>query len=220
MTNPRTRRLGVALAAAAVLPLVLSACSGDGGTDAGKPDSSGKASASRSDGGMSRSGSGTTAVRRPFGDACSAVPKGGAGSFDGMAGDPVATAASNNPVLSTLVTAVKKAGLVDTLNNARDITVFAPTNGAFDKIPKATLDKVLNDKAELTRILTYHVVGRKLTPEDLADGSFATLEKSTISTSGSGESYTVNDSAKVVCGNVRTANAHVYLIDTVLMPKR
>ena len=101
---------------------------------------------------------------QPFGPACSAVPKDGAGSFDGMAKDPVATAASNNPALSTLVTAVKKAGLVDTLNNAQDITVFAPTNDAFAKIPKADLDKVLADKAQLTKILTYHVVGRKLTP--------------------------------------------------------
>lgn len=136
-----------------------------------------------------------------------------------MAKDPVATAASHNPALSTLVTAVQKAGLVDTLNNAQDITVFAPTNDAFAKIPKATLDKVLNDKAQLTKILTYHVVGQKLTPKDLENGSFDTLEKSKVTTAGSGESYTVNDSAKVVCGNVKTANANVYIIDTVLMPQ-
>ncbi|MBV1946183.1 fasciclin domain-containing protein, partial [Streptomyces sp. BV129] len=118
----------------------------------------------------------------PFGPACSSVPKNGAGSFDGMAKDPVATAASNNPALSTLVTAVKKAGLVDTLNNAQNITVFAPTNDAFNKIPKATLDKVLNDKAQLTKILTYHVVGKKLAPKDLENGSFDTLEKSKLMT--------------------------------------
>ncbi|MEU9307273.1 fasciclin domain-containing protein [Streptomyces sp. NPDC048256] len=116
------------------------------------------------------------------------------------------------------LTAVKKAGLVDTLNNAQNITVFAPTNDAFAKIPKSTLDKVLNDKAQLTKILTYHVVGQKLTPKDLENGSFDTLEKSKVTTSSSGESCTVNDSAKVVCGNVKTANAHVYIIDTVLMP--
>lgn len=137
-----------------------------------------------------------------------------------MAQDPVATAASNNPALSTLVAAVKKAGLVDTLNNAQNITVFAPTNDAFAKIPKATLDKVLNDKAQLTKILTYHVVGQKLTPKDLENGSFDTLEKSKVMTSGSGESYTVDDSANVVCGNVKTANANVYIIDSVLMPMR
>ncbi|WP_428956907.1 fasciclin domain-containing protein [Streptomyces sp. cg35] len=155
----------------------------------------------------------------PFGPACSSVPKDGAGSFDGMAKDPVATAASHNPDLSTLVTAVKKAGLVDTLNNAKDITVFAPNNEAFAKIPKADLDKVLNDKAQLTKILTYHVVGEKVTPDKLSDGNFKTLEGSMLTTSGSGEKYKVNDSANVVCGNVKTANANVYIIDTVLMPK-
>ncbi|MER8081810.1 fasciclin domain-containing protein, partial [Streptomyces griseoluteus] len=124
-----------------------------------------------------------------------------------------------NPALSTLVAAVKKAGLVDTLNNAQNITVFAPTNDAFNKIPKATLDKVLADKAQLTKILTYHVVGQKLAPKDLEKGSFDTLEKSKVMTSGMGESYTVNDSSKVVCGNVKTANANVYIVDTVLMPK-
>ncbi|MGW4564729.1 fasciclin domain-containing protein [Streptomyces sp. NPDC004561] len=217
--NTRIRRTTGLFAAAAVLPLALTACSGS--SDSGTSDSAGKASptATRSSDDMGGSSSSASGMDQPFGAACSAVPKNGAGSFDGMAKDPVATAASNNPVLSTLVTAVKKAGLVDTLNNAQNITVFAPTNDAFKKIPKATLDKVLNDKAMLTKILTYHVVGQKLTPKDLTNGSFGTLEKSKVTTSGSGESYTVNDSAKVVCGNVRTANANVYIIDTVLMPK-
>ncbi|MFE5402838.1 fasciclin domain-containing protein [Streptomyces sp. NPDC056580] len=216
--NTRIRRTAGLFAAAAVLPLALTACSS---SDSGKSDSSNKASApaTKSSDDMGGSTASSSSMDQPFGPACSSVPKDGAGSFDGMAKDPVATAASNNPALSTLVAAVKKAGLVDTLNNAQNITVFAPTNDAFKKIPKATLDKVLNDKAQLTKILTYHVVGQKLTPKDLENGSFATLEKSKVMTSGSGESYTVNDSAKVVCGNVKTANANVYIIDTVLMPK-
>ncbi|MGY0019920.1 fasciclin domain-containing protein [Streptomyces sp. YJ-C3] len=155
----------------------------------------------------------------PFGSACSTVPKEGAGSFDGMAKDPVATAASHNPELSTLVSAVKSAGLVDTLNNAKDITVFAPTNDAFAKIPKADLDKVLNDKEQLTKLLTYHVVGEQVTKDKLADGSFKTLEGSKLTTSGSDDSYKVNDTAKIVCGDVETSNATVHIIDTVLMPK-
>ncbi|MFF1280705.1 fasciclin domain-containing protein [Streptomyces sp. NPDC058299] len=218
--NTRIRRTAGLLAAAAVLPVALTACS-SGSSDTGKSDSSNKASApaTRSSDDMGGSSSSASSMDQPFGPACSSVPENGAGSFNGMAKDPVATAASNNPALSTLVTAVKKAGLVDTLNNAQNITVFAPTNDAFKKIPKATLDKVLNDKAQLTKILTYHVVGQKLTPKDLKNGSFDTLEKSKVMTSGSGESYTVNDSAKVVCGNVKTANANVYIIDTVLMPK-
>ncbi|MFE7398608.1 fasciclin domain-containing protein, partial [Streptomyces sp. NPDC057557] len=163
---------------------------------------------------------GSVHTNEPFGPACSSVPKDGSGSFAGMAKDPVATAASNNPALSTLVAAVKKAGLVDTLNNAQNITVFAPTNDAFAKIPQADLNKLLADKAALTKVLTYHVVGRKLTPKQLEKGSFTTLEKSELTTSGSGMTYTVNESSNVVCGNVPTANATVHIVDTVLMPPR
>ncbi|QBJ93536.1 fasciclin domain-containing protein [Streptomyces seoulensis] len=211
--NARIRRTTGLLSAAVMLPLALSACSGSD-SDSAKSDSKASASASAPE-----SSAGMSSMDQPFGPACSSVPKNGAGSFDGMSKDPVATAASNNPALSTLVAAVKKAGLVDTLNNAQNITVFAPTNDAFNKIPKATLDKVLADKAQLTKILTYHVVGKKLAPKDLENGSFDTLEKSKVMTSGMGESYTVNDSSKVVCGNVKTSNANVYIVDTVLMPK-
>ncbi len=157
---------------------------------------------------------------KPFGTACSTLPKTGSGSLTGMADDPVATAASHNPALATLVTAVKKAGLVDTLNNAKDITVFAPTNEAFKKIPKADLAKVLANKDQLTKILTYHVVGEKVTQSELSKGSFKTLEGSKLTTSGSGTTYKVNGTAKIVCGNVHTANATVYLIDSVLMPPK
>ncbi len=153
-----------------------------------------------------------------FGPACSAVPKTGAGSFTGMSTAPVATAASANPVLSTLVTAVTKAGLVNTLNSASGITVFAPENSAFAKIPAATLNGVLANKAELTKILTYHVVSGRYTPAQLASGmTLKTLEGGTVTTAMSGGTYTVNG-ADVVCGNVQTANATVYIIDTVLMP--
>ncbi|WRZ95054.1 fasciclin domain-containing protein [Streptomyces sp. NBC_01007] len=217
--NMRIRRVALAVATAAVLPIALTACSDDGKDNGASNSAKASASAPVSDGGPAGSSAMAGSSDEPFGPGCASVPKDGAGSFDGMAKDPVATAASNNPALSTLVTAVKEAGLVDTLNNAENITVFAPTNEAFAKIPKATLDKVLADKAQLTKILTYHVVGRKLTPKQLENGSFETLEKSELMTSGSGESYTVNDSAKVVCGNVKTANANVYIIDTVLMPK-
>ena len=214
--TPRFRRAAIAVTAAAVLPLALSACGGDGS----KKDSSASSSeASAPTGAQSSSGSDTSMTDRPFGAACASVPKDGAGSFDGMAKDPVATAASHNPALSTLVAAVKKAGLVDTLNNAQNVTVFAPTNDAFAKIPKADLDKVLNDKAMLTKILTYHVVGQKLTPQQLENGSFDTLEKGKVTTSGSGHARTRSTTANVVCGNVPTANATVYIIDTVLMPK-
>src|ERR1700723_2711112 len=153
-----------------------------------------------------------------FGPGCASVPKGGAGSFTGMSTAPVATAASANPLLSTLVTAVKKAGLVDTLNAASGITVFAPDNAAFAKLPAATLNSVLANKAELTKILTYHVVAGRYTPAQLAAGTpLKTLEGGTVSPALMGGTYQVN-AADVVCGNVQTANATVYIINTVLMP--
>ena len=154
-----------------------------------------------------------------FGPACSAVPASGSGSFMGMAQDPVATAASNNPVLSSLVGAVKEAGLVDTLNSADGITVFAPTNDAFSALPKATLNAAMADpKGLLTTVLTYHVVQGQLAPDQLA-GSHKTLQGGTLEVSGSGEDFKVNGNSSVVCGNVKTANATVYLIDQVLLPK-
>jgi uncharacterized surface protein with fasciclin (FAS1) repeats len=154
---------------------------------------------------------------KPFGAGCAAVPADGKGSFSGMATDPVATAASNNPVLSTLVTAVTEAGLGETLNSAKDITVFAPSNDAFAAVPKATMDAAMKDpKGLLTKVLTNHVVPGKLTPEMLA-GEHKTLGGGTITVTGSGESFKVGE-ANVICGNVQTANATVYIIDGVLLP--
>ena len=155
----------------------------------------------------------------PFGAACSTVPASGAGSLESLAQDPVATAASNTPELSTLVTAVQKADLVDTLNSAQGITVFAPVNDAFSALPKATLDKALGDPdGLLTTVLTYHVVEGQLSPDQLA-GSHKTLQGGTLQVTGSGEDFKVNGNSGVVCGNIQTANATVYLIDQVLLPQ-
>ena len=193
---------------AACLALTAAACSSSpSSSSASSPATTAPASAS----------SGATTAS-DFGPGCAAVPKTGAGSFTGMSTAPVATAASANPVLSTLVTAVKKAGLVDTLNSASGITVFAPDNAAFAKIPAATLSKVLADKAELTKILTYHVAAGRYTPSQLAAGTpLKTLEGATVTPALMGGTYEVN-SADVVCGNVQTANATVYIINTVLTP--
>ncbi|MEE4545800.1 fasciclin domain-containing protein [Streptomyces sp. V4-01] len=213
------RRLLVAATAVSVLPLALSACSSSDKGDKGTSSNAAGSASSPATTSAPAPATSAAAMNQPFGPGCAAVPKTGAGSFDGMSTAPVATAASANPALSTLVAAVKKAGLVDTLNSAQNITVFAPTNDAFAKLPKATLDKVLADKAMLTKILTYHVVGQPVkAPEGLAHGTYTTLEKGKLTTAGSGESYKVNDSANVVCGNVTTANATVQIIDTVLMP--
>jgi uncharacterized surface protein with fasciclin (FAS1) repeats len=154
-----------------------------------------------------------------FGAGCASVPTDpmNAGSFQAMAQVPVATAASGNPLLSTLVSAVEAAGLVDSLNNAEAATVFAPTNDAFSKLPKADLEALLADKAKLTKVLTYHVIGQALTPDQLS-GNQKTLEGQDLMVSGSGADFTVNGTSKVVCGNVKTANATVYIVDSVFMP--
>lgn len=195
------------------LPLGLAACGGTAeSSDAGASASSSSSSTPSSDTMTS------DMAGQPFGAGCSAVPADGKGSFAGMATDPVATAASNNPVLSTLVTAVGEAGLAETLNTTQDITVFAPTNDAFAAVPKATLDAAMKDpKGLLTKVLTNHVVQGKLSPDQLA-GDHKTLAGTTITVSGSGEDFTVGK-AKVVCGNVQTANATVYIIDGVLLPQ-
>lgn len=212
MTTTRT----AATLAAVTLPFALAAC---GGTDSGSGSSSSSASSSESmgsDDSMSSTAD-TAKASAPFGDGCASVPKSGKGSFDGMATDPVATAASNNPALKTLVTAVTKAKLGPTLNSAKDITVFAPTNDAFSAMDKATMDKAMGDpKGLLTTVLTHHVVEGRLAPEDLA-GTHETLAGDKITVKGSGENFTVGE-AKVVCGDVQTANATVYIVDSVLMP--
>lgn len=216
-TTTRIGRIGGLLVGAT---LVLAACSGGGAATTAPstaptmaPESMAPTMAPES-----MAPSPATGMDEPFGAACSAVPATGAGSFDGMALDPVATAASNNPVLSTLVTAVTAAGLGDTLNSADDITVFAPTNDAFAALDKATLDAALADPTGLlTTVLTYHVVDGRLAPDELA-GTHTTLQGGEIEVTGSGEQFTVNGTAMVVCGNVQTANATVYIIDAVLLP--
>jgi uncharacterized surface protein with fasciclin (FAS1) repeats len=219
------RRTTAFVALLAALPIGLAACGSTSNTGttsgAAAPSSSAAPTTSSASPSSSATSSTTTtsAMGMPFGAACSAVPTSGAGSFNGMATAPVATAASANPLLSTLVTAVKAAGLVDTLNSAPALTVFAPTNDAFAKIPADTLNKVLADKATLTKILTGHVVAGKIAPDKLA-GDQKTLGGNTVTVKGSGEAFTVGkDNAKVLCGNVTTANATVYIIDTVLLPK-
>lgn len=211
----RSTRLTVA-ALALALPLSIAACGSDSEMDAGSTDTMTSSSAPAPSASASES-MGTDMAGAPFGPGCAAVPADGAGSFGGMAKDPVATAASNNPVLSTLVTAVTEAGLGDTLNTTPDITVFAPTNDAFAAMDKATLDKAMADpKGLLTTVLTNHVVAGRLAPDQVA-GEHETLAGTKITVEGSGEDFSVGE-AKVVCGDVQTANATVYIIDGVLLP--
>jgi uncharacterized surface protein with fasciclin (FAS1) repeats len=137
-----------------------------------------------------------------------------------MAQDPVAVAASNNPLLTTLTSAVSgklnpKVNLVDTLNGS-EFTVFAPTDAAFAKIDPATIEKLKTDADLLSSILTYHVVPGQASPAQVV-GMHKTVQGGEVTVAGMGNNLRVNN-AGVVCGGVRTANATVYLIDTVLMP--
>jgi len=148
-----------------------------------------------------------------------AVPDGD-GSIEGMSADPVAVAASNNPMLTTLTAAVSgqlnpDVNLVDTLNGD-EFTVFAPVDDAFAKIDPATIESLKTDAATLTSILTYHVVPGRIEPADIA-GTHTTVQGADLEVTGSGDAWMVND-ANVICGGVQTANATVYLIDSVLMP--
>ncbi|UMB68945.1 fasciclin domain-containing protein [Mycobacterium paraterrae] len=158
-----------------------------------------------------------------IGPGCSdyaALHPSGPASVAGMAQDPVATAASNNPMLSTLTEALSgklnpQVNLVDTLNNGQ-YTVFAPTNDAFAKLPASTIDELKTNADKLKSILTFHVVQGQSSPAKV-DGTHKTLQGAELNVTGQGNGLKVND-AGLVCGGVHTANATVYMIDTVLVP--
>ena len=216
-TKLRTRTMGLA-ALALTASMGLAACGSEDADTSASDDTTSSATPSESETPTeSETPSEEPAADGPFGPGCAGVPTTGQGSVEGMADDPVATAASNNPLLKTLVAAVTQAGLVDTLNSAENLTVFAPTDDAFAAIPKKDLNALLKDKKALTAVLTHHVIGERLSPADLA-GDHETLAGDTLTVEGSGEDFTIGD-ATVVCGNVQTANATVYVVDQVLMPQ-
>ncbi len=144
----------------------------------------------------------------------------GPGSVTGMAAEPVTVAASNNPMLTTLTQALSgqlnpDVNLVETLDGG-EFTVFAPTDDAFAKLDPATIETLQTDSDLLTSILTYHVVPGQAAP-DVVAGEHQTVQGASVNVTGQGDDLTVND-AGLVCGGVQTANATVYMIDTVLMP--
>lgn len=220
-----TIRRSALVASAAFLAMTMTACGGDGDGDAttgsGSDDSSTSAPETQPEDDMSSDS--PEAMAGPVGPGCAdyaAMVPDGAGSVEGMAEAPVATAASNNPLLTTLVKAVSgqlnpDVNLVDTLNGD-EFTVFAPVDEAFAAVDPATLTTLSTDADLLTTVLTYHVVPGQLAPEDVV-GDQTTVQGGTVSVTGTPESLKVND-ADVVCGGVTTANATVYLIDGVLMP--
>jgi uncharacterized surface protein with fasciclin (FAS1) repeats len=207
-----TRSRALVVAAVASLSLFTAACGSDEPTPAEKTS----AAPAEEDPAANLVGPGCA-------DYAEQVPD-GAGSVEGMAQDPVATAASNNPLLKTLTAAVSgelnpKVNLVDTLNGG-EFTVFAPVDDAFAKLPKKTVKTLGTPEGAgtLTSVLTYHVVAGQLGPDEVA-GEHETVNGAKVTVEGSGDAMTVGaDNAMVICGGVKTANATVYLIDSVLMP--
>ncbi|WBU36699.1 fasciclin domain-containing protein [Homoserinibacter sp. YIM 151385] len=154
-------------------------------------------------------------------DYATQVPDGD-GSIVGMSTLQVTDAAAANPILTSLVKAVSgemnpDVDLVSTLNGG-EFTVFAPVDDAFAKLDAATLETLSTPEGAetLSKVLTYHVVPGQILPEDLS-GEYETAEGSMVTVSGSGDMLKVDD-ANVICGGVHTANATVYLIDSVMMP--
>lgn len=217
MTHLSGRQVA-AVSLAAVAAIGFSACSSK--SESAKQPSSSPASSSAAPASTSAAADPAAGL---IGTGCAdyaALHSSGPASLTGMSQNPVATAASNNPLLSTLTSALSgklnpQVNLVETLNNGQ-YTVFAPTNDAFDKLPAETIDKLKTDSQLLTKILTYHVVQGQETPAKV-DGAHKTLQGADVNVVGAGNDLKVNN-AGLVCGGVHTANATVYMIDTVLMP--
>lgn len=119
---------------------------------------------------------------------------------------------------NTLITAVQAAGLTDTLKGPGPFTVFAPTDAAFAKVPKAKLDALLKDKAALTKVLTYHVVPGKVMAADVKPGAVKTVEGADLTVTAKGGKVMV-DKAHVVKTDIAADNGVIHVIDTVVMPK-
>lgn len=132
----------------------------------------------------------------------------------------IVSLAVGNDNLSTLVAAVKAAGLVETLQGDGPFTVFAPTNEAFAALPEGTLDALLKpeNKDKLTSILTYHVLASKVMSSDLSNGQKAnTVEGEAIKVTMKGDGVMIND-ARVVAADVSASNGVVHVIDKVILP--
>jgi uncharacterized surface protein with fasciclin (FAS1) repeats len=217
-----------ALGALAALTVTLSACGGmeqSGGAASNAP----AAPAAPMSAAPVAAANGVTTNADVFGPACSQLPQGDApGSLDNMGPQPVASAAGTNPLLTTLVTAVGQVdGLADTLNSQEAITVFAPYNGAFDKVKAAVGDQAFNEllanQQQLGGLLSYHVVPQRYDAEGLVDaGKTMQLAGGQVTIGGTADAPTVTDgqgnTANVLCGNIPTENATVFVIDNVLMP--
>jgi uncharacterized surface protein with fasciclin (FAS1) repeats len=216
---PRLSRATARLVVAAAVPALLAgltSCSSDDG---------GAAAAATGSSAAENSTSSSPVAAGPFGPGCDLFPAEGAGSLGGIATTPVGTGLGTVPQLSTLIQAVIAANLVDVVNTRAGVTVLAPSNAAFDALGPDALPALLADVPRLTTVLTHHVIEGRLTPDELV-GDHTTLNGDSITVAGPADAPTVTAAqtvagvaaATVVCGNVPTANATVYVVDQVLTP--
>ena len=174
--------------------LLLAACSSDGG------DSS------------NTSGAAATEAAPISASTASPIPSSPAASTG-----TIVDVAASNPDFTTLVTAVKAAGLAETLAGPGPFTVFAPTNEAFAKVPKDVLDKLLANKEALTKVLTYHVLAGEVKAADVMPGDVRSVEGSTATIADAGGQLKVND-ATIVATDVMASNGVIHVIDSVILP--
>lgn len=156
-----------------------------------------------------------TAAR--IGADCGMIPAHGSGSISSMSTQQAITAAAGNPQLSVFIAAVRTAGLDKTLNARHAYTLMIPANSAFASLSKTQITH-LHNSGDLLNIVRYHAVKARVSPQQFASGAKpATLQGKPLTLSKAGSTYEVND-ATVLCGNIKTANATVYIVSKVLLP--
>ncbi|MBB3677789.1 fasciclin domain-containing protein [Modestobacter versicolor] len=223
MKAARLSRATARLAVAAAVPLLLAGLTSCSSDDAGDPADA--AGSSTPEGTAAPTSSSAPVAAGPFGPGCGLFPVEGPGSLAAIATTPAGAAISGVPELGTLTQAVIAANLVDVLNTRPEVTVLAPSNAAFDALGPDALPALLADAPRLTAVLTHHVLNGRLTPEQLV-GEHTTLNGDSVTVSGPADAPTVTAeqtvpgtaAGAVLCGDVPTANATVYVVDQVLTP--
>lgn len=215
----KPRLIGVATVALGV-GLAAAACSSSGTSASAAahthtPHPSSTPSHMAASGSPASAANGTAAT---IGAGCAKLPSSGMGSVHGMASEPVATAISHNPQLTEFSKAITASGLTKTLDSAKTITVFAPDNAALSALGSGNVKTLMGNKADLTKVIQYHVATTSVTPAGLAAGKPLTTQLGLpVHPAKSGDKYKVNN-AEVVCGNISTSNAMLYIVNKVLIP--
>jgi len=201
---------------AAGLALAATACGSTTTTSATPTGGAGPVSLTPNPSASSLHPSGTVAR---VGANCGMIPAKGKGSIGSLSSEQVIKAASTNPQLSVFTTVVRTARLDKTLNSRPSYTLIIPANSAFAALSKSQVARLRNP-ADLSRIVKYHALKARVSPQQFAAGGRpATLQGKPLTLSKSGSAYTVNG-ATVLCGNIRTRNATIYIVNKVLLPPR